>query len=173
MGAAAALLRIPDDVVLAVGVLGVGHGPADGHSHAKMVDGVPEHTAGVDGVDVVHIAQHGPCASGQQSLGHRLVHAARDAQKLAGLGVDDGAAELARAVSIAEEIRCGAVEAVHLDDPVGQQLEAVDDVLIKCGLLRQQDDGLGAGALPEGAVAVGVIGTVGAQDAQVVPVHPA
>ena len=56
---------------------------------------------------------------------------------------------------------------------MGQQLKAVDDVLIKCGLLRQQDDGFGAGALPEGTVAVGVIGTVGAQDAQVVPVHPA
>ena len=45
-GVSTALLGVPDDVVLAVGVLGVGHGPTDGHSHAEMIDGVPEHTAG-------------------------------------------------------------------------------------------------------------------------------
>ena len=37
-----------------------------------------EHTAGVDRVDVVHIAQHSPCAARQQRFGHRLIHAVRE-----------------------------------------------------------------------------------------------
>ena len=116
----------------------MGHRPADGLSHRKMVDGVPEHTAGVDRVDVVHIAQHSPCAARQQRFGHRLVHAVRDAQELTGLGVDDGIAELARAVRIAEEIRCDTVKAVELDDAVSQQVKAVDDVFIQRGRFCQQ-----------------------------------
>ena len=138
-----------------------------------MVDGIPEHTAGVDRVDVVHIAQHSPCAARQQRFGHRLIHAVRDAQELAGLGVDDGIAELARAVRIAEEIRRDAVKAVELDDAVSQQVKAVDDVFIQRGRFCQQDDGLGPGVLPERTVAVSIVGTVGAQDAQIVFVHPA
>ena len=172
VGAASALLRIPDDVVLAVGILRVGQRPADGLSHRKMVDSIPEHTAGVDRVDVVHIAQHSPCAARQQRFGHRLIHAVRDAQELTGLGVDDGIAELARAVRIAEEIRRDAVKAVELDDAVSQQVKAVDDVFIQRGRFCQQDDGLGPGVLPERTVAVSIVGAVGAQDAQIVFVHP-
>ena len=45
---------LPDDVVLAVGILRMGQRPADGLSHRKMVDGIPEHTAGVD-LSLIHI----------------------------------------------------------------------------------------------------------------------
>src|SRR5699024_4972546 len=66
-----------------------------------------------------------------------------------------------------------AVVAVHLDDPVGQQVEAVAQVVPEGGFLPQQQHRGGAHLLEQPAGGVGVVGPVGAEDAQVVVVHVA
>ena len=56
---------------------------------------------------------------------------------------------------------------------MGQQVDAVVQIFREGGFLRQQDDGGCAQLLEQPAGHVGVIRTVGTQDAQVIPVHPA
>lgn len=121
MGTSAALRMVPDEVILTISRLGVLQRLPDILPHDEVIDGIPKHTAGVDGVDVVHIADDGIGPAGKQRVCHGVVLAAVHAEELAGLGVDDGIGQLAAFVGVAEEIRRDAVVAVHLDDAVAQQ----------------------------------------------------
>ena len=67
-----------------------------------MIDGIPKHTAGVDGVDVVDVADDRLCPAGEEGIRHGVVLAAIHAEELTGLGVDDGVGKLAAFISIAD-----------------------------------------------------------------------
>ena len=172
MGPPPALIVVPDDIIRTVQVQAEVHGFAHRISRQQAVHSRPQHAAGVNGVDIVDIAHHSGGSACQQGVCHREVDAVVHTQELAGFGVDEGVLQLAEAVGILEEARRDAVPAVDLDDPVGQQINAIVEVLVEIRFLRQQDDRFGA-QLPEQAARVGVVGTMGAQDAQVVTAHPA
>src|SRR5699024_7574579 len=149
------------------------HGLQNVFAHDQLVDGAPQHTAGIDGVDVVHKAGHGAGPAVQQGGGHGQVDDVAGAKELAGLRKDHGAVELAAAVSRFKEAGGDAVNAVHLDDPVGQQVEAVAQIVPERGLLPQHQDGGGVHLLEQPPGGVGIVNPVGADDAQVVVIHMA
>ena len=105
MGALAALRSVPDEVICAIGRLRVCYGLPDVLPQDEVVDRVPQHAAGVNGVDIVDIAHHSGGSACQQGVCHREVDAVVHTQELAGLGVDEGVLQLAEAVGILEEAR--------------------------------------------------------------------
>ena len=145
MGALAALRVVPDQIIRAIGIHGVLNGFLQGLAQDQVVDGIPQHTAGIHGVDVVYIACHCFGTTGQQGIGHGGIQTAAHAKKLAGLGEHYGVLELAAPVCRPEKAGRDAVQAVDLDDPVGQQIDAVVEVLVETRFLRQQDDRLSTG----------------------------
>ena len=147
MGALAALRVVPDQIIRAIGIHGVLNGFLQGLAQDQVVDGIPQHTAGIHGVDVVHIACHCFGTTGQQGIGHGGVQTAAHAKELAGLGEYHGVLELAAPVCRPEKAGRDAVQAVDLDDPVGQQIDAVVEVLVEIRFLRQQDDRLDLGSV--------------------------
>ena len=80
---------------------------------------------------------------------------------LAGLRKHDGAVQLTAPVGIAEKVPGDGVAAVHLDDPVAKQLQAVAQVVPEIRFFQQQDDGRGGLFFPQPAVLIGIVRAVG------------
>ena len=171
MRSPSALRTVPDKVVFAVGVHRVLKGRLDVFAQKQLVDGIPEHTPGVDRVDVVGVAHDGRSTGGKERVRHRTVRAAVSAAEFARLRQDDGAVHRLEEIRTAEEIRRDGVQTVDLNDAVAEQVDAVPQVFVGCGFLGQQNDRLGGDALPEKTVRVGVVCAVRAQDAQVILTH--
>src|SRR5699024_2742051 len=140
VGLGAALGQVPVDVVGAVGSGGGVHRLQNIFAHDQLVDGAPQHTAGVDSVDVVYKADHRPRPGVEQGVGHGQVQDIAAAEELTGLGKDHGALQPAAAVGRRKKVGGDAVVAVHLDDPVGQEVKAVAQVVPEGTLFPQQQD---------------------------------
>ena len=67
MGTSAALRMVPDEVILTISRLGVLQRLPDILPHDEVIDGIPKHTAGVDGVDVVDVADDRLCPAGEEA----------------------------------------------------------------------------------------------------------
>ena len=94
------------------------------------------------------------------------------AVELAGLREHDGAVQPAAPVGIAEKVSGDGVAAVHLDDPVAEQIHAVAQVVPEIRFFQQQEDGRGGLLFPQPAVLIGIVCAVGTEDGKVVVCHP-
>ena len=92
--------------------------------------------------------------------------------ELAGLRKHDGAVQLPAPVGIAEKASGDGVAAVHLDDPVAEQIHAVAQVVPEIRFFQQQKDGRGGLLFPQPAVLIGIVRAVGTKDGKVVVCHP-
>ena len=92
--------------------------------------------------------------------------------ELTGLREHDGAVQLTAPVGIAEKVSGDGVAAVHLDDPVAEQIHAVAQVVPEIRFFQQQDNGRGGLLFPQPAVLIGIVRAVGTEDGKVVVCHP-